>query len=348
MFSDVLNSYVGFVIRGLQKIKHYAIMGIINVFFMTIFVTLFVRFWGMGLSGMMLGYAIGMLSSALYGSIFSKIWKYSSLNSIDKSTFSSMVKYSAPLIPNSISWWVTNGSDRFIINLFLGAAANGIYAMAYKMPSICTTLFSVFHLSWQENASLTVQDDNFAEYFNGIYNKLIKRAVSICAIVLSTNYIIFNFIIDARYYEAYYHVPILVLSVFFSFMAQFIGGIFIAFKNTKVNAATAVLAACVNIVVHLALIRFVQLYAAAISTLVSYAVLLMVRLIISNKKVKLRVEWNNMPYLLLLVYFVTAQYINNRIMNHVNLGLSFILFFLINKDMVSEYVGSFKRKFLKQ
>ena len=74
------------------------------------------------------------------------------LSSISFETVKQLVAYSYPLIPNNICWWIINVSDRTLINIFLGAAANGIYAIACKIPNFCASVFNVFNISWQEAA----------------------------------------------------------------------------------------------------------------------------------------------------------------------------------------------------
>ena len=59
-----------------------------------------------------------------------------------------MLKYSWPLVPNGISWWLINASDRTIISAFMGTAANGIYAVATKFPSIVSSFMGIFVMSW--------------------------------------------------------------------------------------------------------------------------------------------------------------------------------------------------------
>ena len=43
-----------------------------------------------------------------------------------------MLKYSAPLIPNTLMWWFINSSSRFAIGYFSGLEANGLYAVSTK------------------------------------------------------------------------------------------------------------------------------------------------------------------------------------------------------------------------
>ena len=55
-----------------------------------------------------------------------------------------MLKYSCPLIANTVAWWITNASDRYVVMWLCGTAANGIYSVAYKIPSILNILQSFY------------------------------------------------------------------------------------------------------------------------------------------------------------------------------------------------------------
>ena len=54
-----------------------------------------------------------------------------------------MYQYSIPLVPNGISWWIVNVSDRTIITAIIGTAANGIYAVSNKFPTILSSLLGI-------------------------------------------------------------------------------------------------------------------------------------------------------------------------------------------------------------
>ena len=69
-----------------------------------------------------------------------------------------MYKYSIPLIPNQLSWWIVSTSDRLIISYLLSVAQNGVYAVANKFSSMCITVFNIFNLTWTESASMHIKD----------------------------------------------------------------------------------------------------------------------------------------------------------------------------------------------
>ncbi|MCQ4991499.1 oligosaccharide flippase family protein, partial [[Clostridium] symbiosum] len=74
------------------------------------------------------------------------------LSAIDKDKRREKIRYAIPLIPNSISWWISNSSDKLIVSYVCGVAANGIYYVSYKIPSLITTCSSIFFKAWQISA----------------------------------------------------------------------------------------------------------------------------------------------------------------------------------------------------
>lgn len=46
------------------------------------------------------------------------------------------LKFGLPLIPSNLSHWMTDSSDRYVIALFMGMGAVGIYSVAYRIGSI--------------------------------------------------------------------------------------------------------------------------------------------------------------------------------------------------------------------
>ena len=55
-------------------------------------------------------------------------------------------------MPNSISWWVSNSSDRYIMNIFRGLSELGIYSVSYKIPSIMATISGIMVSAWEMSA----------------------------------------------------------------------------------------------------------------------------------------------------------------------------------------------------
>lgn len=84
-----------------------------------------------------------------------------------------MARYSVVLIPNSFMWWIMNSSDRIMVSSMISVAANGIYAVSYKFPTLVSTLTTIFNQAWSYSAIREEGTDDESEYNNKIFRVLI-------------------------------------------------------------------------------------------------------------------------------------------------------------------------------
>lgn len=256
-----------------------------------------------------------------------------------------LVSYSYALIPNSVAWWFINVSDRTIIKIFLGAASNGIYAISYKIPNILSSVFSVFSVSWQQSATECVNDDDRDRYFSDVYNKMVATLLTLCCGILSLNSWLFNFIFDSKYYAGHLYAPVLIGGTVFATISQFYGSIQISLKQPKENGITTVIGAAANVVIHLALIRFIGLYAAAISTILSEIIVCILRRQRLAKFVTLTLSGQSICYFAVyLVFTGLAYYITNPIVNVVSVIAATIIVVYANKNFILKFVRKLKTK----
>lgn len=202
-------------------------------------------------------------------------------------TLRAMCAYCLPLIPNAVSWWIANASNRVIIRIFLGAAANGIFAVANKFPMLYTTVFGVFNISWTETLSRSVQSEHQTAFINRSFFRYIKLFGSISVLMIMGIHWTSGWLIGAEYLDALNHIFILFVAVFISSLCTLYGGIFVAFKKSSVIGISTLIGAAVNVTLNLLLIGKLGLYAASLSTLVSYSAILLTRVICARKLVKL-------------------------------------------------------------
>lgn len=334
IFAEVFNLSLTMIARGKKRLVDYTLSNILYAMIMPISVYVLVYVYDLGMSGILLGYAIGYFVSNIYMFIKLEVFKNIKFTEITKKKWRDMLKYSIPLIPTDVSWWIMNVSDRTIVTVFLGATSNAILAVANKIPNICQTLFNVFHLSWQESAIDSLKDEDKSVYYSKIFNNLIKVTILICIVVMSCNFIFFDYIFTDEYYFGFYLVPILIISIIESMVAQFLGSIYIANMESKKSAYTTIYSAIINLIIHFVLINVVELYAAAISTLCAYLFLMLLRYFDINKKISIKFDNKNIIFLLILLYYFITTYINNNVLNIVNLILSGIIFIVFNKKLM--------------
>jgi Membrane protein involved in the export of O-antigen and teichoic acid len=277
-YVDMLLMAAQQVIRGLSKNKLYSLSAIVLSFTNMVLVILMVAVSDQGLQGVLIS---AIASTALACAIL--LAKGGVLGDISPRYVSSdmiknMLRYSWPMIPNRLSYWILNASDRFILRGFLGLESIAVYAAANKIPQLFTSVLGTFVFAWQENASLAVEDGDAGEYYSQMFDQVFCIVTGVMALLIGATPILFTILIKGDYSEAYPQMPILYMGVFFSAIASFLGGIYIAHKKTKSVGSSTIVAAAVNLAIDLLLVRRLEIYAASISTLVSYIVLAVYRM----------------------------------------------------------------------
>ena len=230
-------------------------------------------------------------------------YRYLLTKNVDNKLLISILKYSLPLVPNGIMWWILNVSDRTILTVFVGVSANGIYAVANKFPNIITNIFNIFRVSWNESATLHINDEDASEFISSTLREVFNVFSSVCLCMISGMFIVFPIMINDNYSEAYKYIPILSVAILLNIIVSFFSVIYTAKKMSKEVAKTSLYSAMINLLVHLGLVKYIGVYAAAISTLVAFGVMSIYRYIDVQKYLKIKFN-NKILLLTTLVYFI--------------------------------------------
>lgn len=333
------------ILRGLGKTTLYAIASIITGSITLISNIILVVGLGYGAESILISSTIANLVCILFVFFSARLDKKLSPLLINKTITKQFLKYSIPLIPHSLSWWIINASDRTIINIFLGASFNGIYTVSCKMSNIIHSVFSIFGMSWQESASLHIDDPDRDKFFTKMINQLLMLFASAALVVLAILPLFYNIIIGEKYWSAYDYIPILLYANVWSVLTGLVGGIYVAKKRTKEIANTTIVSAIINIIIDLALINFIGLHAATISTLVSCMVMALYRTHDSKKYVNYKIDKLGLViYSAIFAGSYALYMLNNPILNAVNLAVVAAYVFLINRKNMKSILMMLKVK----
>lgn len=235
----------------------------------------------------------GIAINCIYLFFKLKAWKYYKPKLVDLSLIKEVCGYSLPLVPNQISGWILSASDRTIIAKFLSVAENGVYSVANKFSNLVGTFYGFFNLAWVETVSVHYNDSDRDEFIGDMMETVSNLFVSICVGIIAIMPFVFPVMVNQQYGNAYYQIPILLIAVIFQILVGLYSAIYIALKKSSTIARTTIAGAIINVLVNLALIRFIGLYAASISTLVSYASTALYRRIDIRKYIKIKVNVKN-------------------------------------------------------
>lgn len=340
----VLMALMNALVRGLGKIKLYSLSNFILSVLTIVLNVVLILGTNLKVDGLLLSVIIANLVMVLFLSIRLKLKEFINFKLMNKKLMKEMLAYSIPLIPHSLSWTIINLSDRLIIAGALGTASNGIYAISNKFPTIINTVYNYFAIAWKESAAKALHEEDSSQYYNKIYEALKNMVYSATVLVIAFVPFVFNILIKGGYQEAYLYIPILVFSVYFSNMASFYGGIFSAYKKTKIIGTTTFVSAIINLVIDIVFIKTIGIYAAAISTLLASVFLYVYRKYKIKDFVKLK-HSKDMSFTIIITLIVfLSYYSNNIIFKGIALLFTIIYALMMNKGVVKMFAGKFIKK----
>ncbi len=333
------------ITRGLSSNKSYTVSAIIVSLINGAGIIICLAACNIGLNGILTSLLLAYVIANIYLCFKIKIYKYIHYSLYSKKTLANLLRYSWPMVPNNLSAWVLNLSDRMVINIFLGPEMMATYAVANKIPGFLTIFQQVFNLAWQENASQTVNDEDAELYYSNMLDSIFRILLGGTVFLIGCLPILFKILIKGNYESSYYQIPLLILSMFFCCMSSYMGGIYIAHKKTLKMGTTTILVAIFNLVVDLSLVNIIGITAGSLSTLLSYSLLYFYRLHDVQKIQKVR--YNRLFQLssIFIATIITFMSIENDILfNIANVIIGTIFFIVINKKVLSSIIPLLKRR----
>ena len=329
IISNILLGLSNALSRGMGKVNLYSlsnfILGVITIILNILFIVTF----KLGVNGLLWSNIIANTATAVIMFYKLHLPQFVSKKDFSRETLGKMIRYSAPLVPNNLSWVIISLSDRLMLTQMTGADANGIYAVANKFPNIVYTCYGFFSTAWKESAARILKEENKSQYYNSIYKdvKFFLKAIVLGLIAIMP--LAFPLLVNKSYNDAYKYIPILIISIYYTNMSNFYGGIFTAYKNTKIMGSTTAVAAVINII----FIPKFGIYAATFSTLISNIVVYFYRRYKIMDYIKLKEKFNYVFWILLVITLIT-YYKNNMILNIIVFLLVVAYCIFTNKNFI--------------
>lgn len=348
--ASALYTFSNNMLRGLGRIKEYAIISSAKNVFQLLLNVLVVAFLKWGMKGLLFSMCISEVLAFAIVAVKVRIWEHVRIKDVSMSTVKSMLKYSLPLIPNALCAQIINMSDRLVISGFLGVSANGIYSVSYKFPNMVETVYHYFYTAWSESASrmFTRGKEKATEYYQSLHNTISNMMFSVIILMIAGMPILFRIFVRGDYVEGFDYIWLLMLAMYFDSMAKFYSGLFTALKKTNVMAVSTMIAAVINLGVNIIFIKYIGLYAAAGSTLIADMVLVFFRRRFVMKDIELKTDYKAIISKALVVILVVLLSCYD---NWIRIGLAILIAggytIFANWTMIIGICGIVKNKMVK-
>lgn len=283
------------ILRSKSDSKQYSKNVVFNGFLKII--TLLILYYVFGIkivSVIALSLLISEIIQSVHLTIKYKLYNYITLKRIDYKLLKEMFKYGYPLIGVSITSWILNVSDRYIIKLFYTNSEVGVYSYSYTIANSIIMLVIQFIMlgaypnivSTWENKGKKDTIELIKKYLN-IYLLII---IPMCFGFITLGKDFFNLIINKSYYDGYLIFIITSIGIALLGFSQYTNKIWELLKKTKTILILNLFAALLNIILNLIFIPIYGSYFGAVTTAISFVIYIIISLILGKKHMKLEID----------------------------------------------------------
>ena len=189
-----------------------------------------------------------------------------------------LLRFCLPLIPSTIFWWITGVSDRYMVAHFRSDVENGLYAAAYKIPTLLTYVVTIFNDAWRLSAVAESEDrDTCTKFYSGVFKYYVAVMFTGGAILAVGAQVFASILFADSYFEAWRFIPILSAATVFTALDTFLGSAYFTVRKTGMSFWTSFAGAALNVVMNLLLIPTWGAMGASVATLASYFVVFVIR-----------------------------------------------------------------------
>ncbi len=267
VIASCLHSLCAQYIRAQDKQKQFAAQGLLGTALTIALNILFLIPLKMGVVGYVLSVVVADLLVTVFLFLYNRLWR--DIRRPDRPLVSALFKYSIPMIPTTVFWWVTNASDRYMVEYMVGEEANGLYSAAYKTPTLLILVSGIFIEAWNfsavtEKKGRSLRDDPESREFFGIVFDSFQALIFMAgAGLIAFAKIITAILVDSSFYDSWQYIPILVAATVFSSLVTFMASVYLVEKKSVLSFLTAMVGAVLNVALNFLLIPSPISYAIA-------------------------------------------------------------------------------------
>lgn len=353
VFSTCLNTFLVTYFRTLQQMKRYSIYILFQTY-LNLIIASYLALSGFEITIIALGMLFTQLVTLLI--IIIIILMEIGFKTPKFENLREYLSFGIPTMPGNLSSWIVDGSDRYIISAFLGVAFVGYYNPGYTLAGIISMLLAPF--AFLLPAVLPEHYDNDDIEKVNVYLKYSLKGFLLLAIPIGFGLSLLSkqllsILTTPEIAAAGYMItPFICLSyIFFGIYGIIVNTLVLNYK-TKLIAMTWFIAAILNLILCVALIPFIGILGAAISTLITYGLAFYIVLHYSSKEFK--IDFNPkfilkcvLSSILMVVIIITTKpegLFNILAIVIVCAGIYFISMFLL-KGFEIEEIKLFKKMF---
>ena len=213
------------------------------------------------------------------------------------------LKFAIPTVPNNVSSWVVDSSDKFVIGVFLGSAAVGCYSPGYALGSILLMFLTPFAvllpavLPEYFEAGDMEKVDTFLSYSMKYY--LLITVPAAVGMSLLSKPLLYVLTTDIIANQGFMVTPLVALGAIFMGIYGISNNIIILEKKTTILGYIWITVAILNIALNMFAVPYLGIFGAGLATLICYFFAFAVTLVYSRRYARLPFDYKSIAKILI-------------------------------------------------
>ena len=334
------------ITRGIGNTVSFVSAGIISSLGIGVFSVVFVVLLDMGIEGVFIANILARVVALAYIELKDRIIRRYLVAKPDYGTIrKEIIKYTLPLIPGLVFWWIIGSTDRLFIEHYLGLSANGVYAVAFRLVSVLQVLATIFYQAWQETALQQYESADRDKFFSDMFNNYLYVLSCVLIVFVFSLRMCYSWLVSAEFAVSVQYLYAMAVSVLLFALVAFMDMGYQCAKDTKRTLPAIILAAVVNLVSNFILIRHIGLWGVVATSIITYTVLLVYRIYDMRLYFKLRLYKRSIiPVALLLAGFALYCTTSTLVIDAVLVALVSVVFIVLMPQDIKAMLMSKIRK----
>ncbi|MSN95609.1 oligosaccharide flippase family protein [Campylobacter sp. FMV-PI01] len=338
-----IHTIYGYICRAYNFSYVFVFSGLFSALIGAILTLIFLIYFKFGYVSLIYSSIISTIFAILIIDFNVKIFSKFRLGFGDFSFVKPMFFYSLPLVSLAFSYWFAEFYGKFCISKSISLAQNGYYAIALKFSALLLLFVQCFKMAWQEvNFSKILDKNMMSDYYTKAINEYIKFLFLGSSFLIIAIKIIFPYLIDIKYYEAFIYIPFCILIYVFIGIYEFLTNIINKINYNKYLPKICIIYLVINVFFITFFIDKIGIWAVIFGFILEYIVACLMIMFLIKKEFIIKIKFINILYFLL---FLTTSYIcYNLNFKFIFLNLVFLLVFVaFNYRNIFKKVNLFNR-----
>lgn len=297
---------------------------------------------GFGYQGMIYGNLIASAGLLVFFAVLNR--NEFCFKAFDKDVAKTLLKIGLPLLPVFVIYWAFTSVDKIMITHMLGAAQLGIYSIGSRVASISQFIYQAFAGGWQYFAFSTMKDDDQVEMTSKIFEYLGVISFLAFIVLIPFNQWIFDLLFEGDYTRGAEVFPFLFLSPLLLMLVQTAGNQFLVVKKSIYMTLALFVGVVVNIILNYFMIQWFGVVGCSLSTLIGYAVSVVMVVIITSKMKLLKLSKSFLAIALVMTIIVLALFFKATLILYPAIVIILILMVLGYRKDVMRLISSIRKK----